>query len=80
MSTVVNQMPALNQLGRKPEGQEGVGWNLGQAGRKHQEETPAAAVEAKRMGRGSKTNNNRQSSSSSRCHTKAFWRGMGWHL
>lgn len=40
-------MPALNQLGRKPEGQEGVRWNLGQAGRKHQEETPAAAVEAK---------------------------------
>lgn len=40
-------MPALNQLGRKPEGQEGVRWNLGQGGRKHQEETPAAAVEAK---------------------------------
>ena len=40
-------MPALNQLGRKPEGQEGVRWNLGQAGRKHGEETPAAAVEAK---------------------------------
>lgn len=40
-------MPALYQLGRKPEGHEGVGWNLGQAGRKHQEETPAAAVEAK---------------------------------
>lgn len=37
----------LNQPGRKPEGQEGVRWNLGQAGRKHQEETPAAAVEAK---------------------------------
>lgn len=40
-------MPALNQLGIKPEVQEGVRWNLGQAGRKHQEETPAAAVEAK---------------------------------
>lgn len=43
----VNWMPALNQPGRKPEGQEAVRWNLGQAGRKHQEETPAAAVEAK---------------------------------
>lgn len=40
-------MPAPNQLGRKPEGQEGVRRNLGQAGRKHQEETPATAVEAK---------------------------------
>lgn len=41
-------MPALNQLGSQPEGQEGVTFrNSGQAGRKHQEETPAAAVEAK---------------------------------
>lgn len=47
ISAAVNWMPALNQLGRKPEGQEGVRWNSGQAGRKHQEETPAAAVEAK---------------------------------
>lgn len=42
-----HRVPALNQLGREPEGQEGVRWNSGQAGRKHQEETPAAAVEAK---------------------------------
>lgn len=47
ISAAVNWMPALNQLGRKPEGQEGVRWNSDQAGRKHQKETPAAAVEAK---------------------------------
>lgn len=49
ISAAVNWMPALNQLSRKPEGQEGVRFrNSGQAGRKHQEETPAAAVEAKK--------------------------------
>lgn len=40
----------------------------------------SSSCRSKRMGRGSKTNNNRQSSSSSRCQTVPFWRGMGWHL
>lgn len=81
ISAAVNWMPALNQLGRKPEGQEGVRWNSGQAGR---QEAPrgntSSSCRSKRMGRGSKTNNNRQSSTSSRCQTVPFWRGMGWHL
>lgn len=68
-----------------PAGQKARGaWGCQMEFRPGRQETPrgntSSSCRSKRMGRGSKTNNNSQSSSSSRCQTNAFWRGMGWHL